>query len=587
MQLIIDGKKAVLKKGSSFDYVSENRAFSDADDYTLSITLPLAGCPGNLDIFGHLDRMDADSRHIVLEASLVDRGFSKNGVVTVVEASETEVKVQFLEGRSVQNFLDTFDNIYINELDLGSYPSSTLPDYVSHGDIDHGQTSVALPWVNDSSDGFMNNEVVVEDGTYKWADSTKGIGKLSYMPYLISITERICRAVGYTFDFSEWEASPEKNLLICNVLPASWNIPQFARALPHWTVAEYFEELEKILICEFNIDHRIKHIDVRFSKNIERQKSIVRIDKVVDSFTSEISYEDELCQYKGIANIRYADRGDSLWKIQQCQWLIDLMKTNGKHFKEFQTWNAYMSWAQEQWGPLAAPWFTTKTAERTLAESLLIHIVENDSYHMYRVTPPDPGAQYYNMCFYQWLTVNIFGDYINSPESDNDIELQCVPARVDSTDYDHGQCLFLDPSSFKEKEVVDSDGVLQPVAYSTFLNGEPDTDAEYYDKILLAYWDGHSCNQSSAAQEKILPPCPYVNERFSLKNRYKNYMGGLKVNPKEKMVISFLSTTVPDVRAVYQIRGKRYLCEKITATFTETGMSQLLKGVFYPIVEET
>lgn len=77
MQLIIDGKNAVLKKGSSFDYVSENRSFSDADDYTLSITLPLSGCPENLDIFGHVDRMDIDSRHIVLEASIVDRAFSK------------------------------------------------------------------------------------------------------------------------------------------------------------------------------------------------------------------------------------------------------------------------------------------------------------------------------------------------------------------------------------------------------------------------------------------------------------------------------------------------------------------------------
>lgn len=375
MDLIIEGKRAALKKGSSFDYVSENRAFTDADDYTLSITLPLAGCPQNLSIFGHVERMDFTTRRIVKEASIIDHAFSKNGVITVVEASEREVKCQFLEGRSTQNFDTTFDDIYINELSLGSYPSSTLPTYVSHGDIDHGQTAVALPWVNASSDGFMNNEVVVEYGTYKWADSTKEIGKLSYMPYLLSITERICRAVGYTFDFSEWEASSEKYLLICNVLPASWDIPQFARALPHWTVAEYFEELEKILICEFNIDHRIKHIDVRFSKNIESQKSIVRIDKVVDSFTSEISYEDELCQYKGIANIRYADRGDSLWKLQQCQWLIDLMKTNGKYFKEFQTWNAYMSWAQEQWGPLAVPWVTSKTAERTLAESLLIHIV--------------------------------------------------------------------------------------------------------------------------------------------------------------------------------------------------------------------
>ena len=41
-----------------------------------------------------------------------------------------------------------------------------------------------------------------------------------------------------------------------------------------------------------------------------------------------------------------------------------------------------------------------------------------------------------------------------------------------------------------------------------------------------------------------------------------------------------------DVRSVFHIRGKRYICEKITATFTEkNGMSQLLKGVFYPMQE--
>lgn len=63
-------------------------------------------------------------------------------------------------------------------------------------------------------------------------------------------------------------------------------------------------------------------------------------------------------------------------------------------------------------------------------------------------------------------------------------------------------------------------------------------------------------------------------------------MGGLKVNPKEKMKISFLSTTVPDVRSIFFIKGKKYLCEKITATFSEDGMSQLLKGEFYPLLDD-
>ncbi|MDE7335377.1 MAG: hypothetical protein K2N10_03575, partial [Muribaculaceae bacterium] len=125
----------------------------------------------------------------------------------------------------------------------------------------------------------------------------------------------------------------------------------------------------------------------------------------------------------------------------------------------------------------------------------------------------------------------------------------------------------------------DSYGIRQPTAYSTLLKGEPDSAAEYYDKIYLAYWDGHSDNQQAN-----MPPVPYVDERFSLSRRYKSYLSGIAVNPREKLKISWLDTRIPDVRAIFYIRGKRYLCEKITATFTEDGMSQLLKGEFYPII---
>lgn len=41
MILTINGKQAALKKGSSIEYVSENRIFTDADDYSMEIELPL------------------------------------------------------------------------------------------------------------------------------------------------------------------------------------------------------------------------------------------------------------------------------------------------------------------------------------------------------------------------------------------------------------------------------------------------------------------------------------------------------------------------------------------------------------------
>lgn len=584
MQLIIDGKNAVLKKGSSFDYVSENRSFSDADDYTLSITLPLSGCPENLDIFGHVDRMDIDTRRIVLEASIVDRAFSKNGIITVVEATDIEVKCQFLEGRSVQNFLTTFDNVYINELDLGSYPTSTLPQYVSHGDIDHGSDSVALPWWNESAE-VMNNEVIVENSVYKWADSTKTIGKLSYMPYLIEITKRICRELNYSYDFSEWEQSAEKYLLICNVLPASWDIPQFARALPHWTVSEFFAELEKIMVCEIDIDHKVKHIGLSFPKNNNCAEDTVKIENVLDTFSSEVSYEDELCRFKGIANLRYADRGDEKWKLEQCQWLVDLLRQEGKYYKEFQTWEEFVNWQSSKFG-LLGPGTTIKNQERGADVGQLIHIVSTDQYALWKVIYGNL-SEYPDLYFYKWVAINRFGDVINDPNSDNDIELSCVPARVDETDDAHGLCLFLSPSGFDENEDIDDNGIRQPMAYSALLKGEPESAAEYYDKIYLAYWDGHSANEDSFTHGgDKLPPCPEVDERFSLGHRYRDYLSGMKVNPREKLKVSWLGDSILDVRSIFYIRGKRYLCEKITATFSEHGMSQLLKGEFYPLLDD-
>ncbi len=60
MILTINGKQAALKKGSSIEYVSENRIFTAADDYSTEIELPLADCPHNLTIFGMITRKDVD-----------------------------------------------------------------------------------------------------------------------------------------------------------------------------------------------------------------------------------------------------------------------------------------------------------------------------------------------------------------------------------------------------------------------------------------------------------------------------------------------------------------------------------------------
>ena len=126
ISLTIDGKQVALKKGSSIEYVSENRIFTDADDYSMEIELPLADCPQNIAVFGHLTRKDVDTDNIFFNAVLQDTKFLKVGAVVIIGITNESVKVQFLEKCSYQNFYPHFDETYFDKLDLELSEEKTL-----------------------------------------------------------------------------------------------------------------------------------------------------------------------------------------------------------------------------------------------------------------------------------------------------------------------------------------------------------------------------------------------------------------------------------------------------------------------------
>ena len=106
MILTINGKQAALKKGSSIEYVSENRIFTDADDYSMEIELPLADCPQNLDIFGMITRKDVDTGDIFFDAVLQDTNFFKNSVSR--EPSQTDLNSAEAQPKLDRRSMDKF-----------------------------------------------------------------------------------------------------------------------------------------------------------------------------------------------------------------------------------------------------------------------------------------------------------------------------------------------------------------------------------------------------------------------------------------------------------------------------------------------
>ena len=81
MQIYVDHKLAALKKGTSFEYVSENRLFSGSDCYTLTINFPLRGCPDNIAIFGLINRADIATQKVIFDCELRDKGSTNRLIV--------------------------------------------------------------------------------------------------------------------------------------------------------------------------------------------------------------------------------------------------------------------------------------------------------------------------------------------------------------------------------------------------------------------------------------------------------------------------------------------------------------------------
>lgn len=55
------------------------------------------------------------------------------------------------------------------------------------------------------------------------------------------------------------------------------------------------------------------------------------------------------------------------------------------------------------------------------------------------------------------------------------------------------------------------------------------------------------------------------------------------IDTRKVYCFSFLSDTVPDVLSQFVIHGKKYVCQKIEATLTQRGLDKLMKGYFFAV----
>ena len=634
MEIIINGKIAYLKKNTSFEYIAENPLFTGSDSYTLSITFPLKGCPQNIDIFGHLYRQDVLKNKVVFDCEIRDKQFYKAGCITITQISEVEVKTQFLEGRSEQNFNDTFDNIYLNQLDLGTPSDRSAENYdistaweASYPLVDY----VALPWVNNTSGNLQNAVTKASDGSFQW-DSK--LTNLSFQPYLLYILKKICSAIKYSGSFNVINNSYWKYLIICNTLPAAWSLANFADAMPHWSLTEFFEQLELLMGGEFTINHKNRTIRFDFSHKIAHNIKSMKIDRIVSKYSVDVAQEDK-SDYIASKNIAYADNDNRLWPYRSCQWYIAKNKDSAL---KYSTLTALLNYAKtlKESGIYITDGGSHKRYSRGYPAgsdgNKLFYARDVDTYfimycyksELYETT--HIGGQDYHWYKYynRLMPVNQFGKLFVSKDAE-DVEMQIVPAWIDETEDTLGPCLFLecgdlgnattwnedtsgggsvdtgdgsrmggqrtrgfsgsrDDDQQGDTETEYGDGALaQSMAGKTIEKGDQEKAEAYFDKLYVAFWDGNIRNTGKLPRPivdkvEIDDDFTAVKPPYSLRLEPKKgldaqnipYQYTYTIDNRKKYSFSFLSDDIPNPRAVFYIEGSRYICEKITATFHES-----------------
>ena len=680
MILLINGKMAAVQQNTSIEYNSVNPLFGDREDYTLNIELPL-NCKANLEIFGRLDRLDADISDIFLDAEIFDGNFHKSGAVAITSVTESMVKVQFLADRSFQNFYPDFDKRYIDELPLPLMPKwipdniaeqsngysnnrnqngrtgsgsgatsrnghendgdeSVTSEYKSPDDVWGTSDIIALPWVNAASGNIQNRaDYGPRNGTEKYfwhvaaedEYDTEAVSRLSCQIRLYTLTQYICDALGYTLNAQAWQESDYYHLYSFNCLPAAWDNSRWQDTLPHWSINEFFDELMKLMLCDIKIDHKQK--TVTFAWQESSLGDTIELENVVEEHTATVTKDDD-SESKPARNISYADGGHNMAHIYSCPWYFH--KYNPK----------VMSFASMQ---EIANWMVNPVDDRgrTLdiysgyAYDIIFYAEEEDMYFLMFVTKrvlayPNKSVEYARYGnVYRLLPLNAYGTRIIDEENwEESEEINIIPAWIDDTD--KGPVVFFDAGTTGDNSVsdreqykfwetqiganpavtyVEPDQIIQPYHYKYIKNGDQNKDTNF-SHLQVAFWYGMSQRTWGNVGEL---PRPFLTKKEfvtvwgywngggnniefnqwqvvlnpgngSLRLNTSLYgMGAkmddwIKIDTNKKYEISFLADDLPDVKSVFVIHGKRYLCAEIKAEITTDGMSQLKKGTFYRVL---
>ena len=575
-ELYIDGQLAALPEGFNITFTSENPYFTRSSNYSLDIELPM---PANHAIFKHVNRLDVTKKKTILPATLiVDARCLLYGSAVLLSVEDALVKVQLVSGNAEFNLL-TNDDLYIDELDLGtiSWPNNY---YGSVDDIE----AVWLPvFYQEAKWENLQNDAIYEFGTNNFT-LCPYYGRRCVQPYLLTVIKRIVEYFGYTFDTSFFDNNFLRNVYVCSAVSSN----RVAAALPHWTVSEFFDELEKFLCAVTVVNERTKVVSLVGLNDYftESGKEIIPASSLLREFTVDI--EDEKNEKDlSTGNVGYnlpSHTDDGYLRIER-----DIIEAAYK--QEYDSYDAMLA-AYNGMGDS-----DKKSTIFIVGKRYYINYNENDKNTL--------------------REVNLYADLIRDPESsDVETSLGIVPAKIiqfnvgvygSVADYDLSrpytsmvlnipavgyQATVAKQERFNVQEAINGDvelkekqeknGHMEVAVNTGKFNRQNVTYSGQTHAYDYAYPFTDYQQKTEAQLTDFLPyslslndVCPdSVGHRLSTLSLFHSNI---------PYTIQFQANKLPDVNKVFLIGNKQHLCEKIETEIDVDGLSKVLKGTFYRI----
>lgn len=670
--LYLNGKRAVVDEGQALKLVRENTYFTKSGTYTYNISLPI--CPENIAIFGMLSRKDINKSEVAYNARLVVKNRDVvNGTATVTNISEDEIKVQLLGGNSELNFYNKNENRYIDELPLGTWydvagvTSSDLTmrsmaerirsqfnSDVSSVGIEAAYKNlcnkiwnentkeapvdwVALPCVNENFDVTCNNFGIKtytdNNGNSKRCPAINNLDKvyLSAQPYLVQMIERIFDNLGYPV---QENCLRDNEFFMHLVIVTANNRSAIARALPHWTVAQFIEEIENLFGVVFLINESTKKTLIK-SRGDYFKDNIVYIDNILDEYS--VSMETDETTDIANANVGYAEVTDVYDRIDDD--IREAAKVDTTYDNE-----ADLAYGlQNLVTRLSQDRGNGQTSTGLLKHKGTIFKVCGHSYIIELYDHVDgQGRTYTNHA--RTIAIDEFANLINiEGKKDVDIELKICPAKsindgtVDFYNADGSlsytkPCFHLvkadntDPAGIEnetniyiaglisgETEKVDTkedimsiclyDGGMAKRAETDYNDGYPSSLLTQVENFLFYpagyikdQWQANTYTSGGTIQKFAYESLALnidstyrtvIGHKYTFRTFYSEVFKKLKkIDTQVKYCFKFITDRMDlPVNSTFIIRNKKFVCEKLEYNIKADGVSELVTGYFYELEE--